>query len=52
MNSVENLTDEEMVVLQVYYLRLAEMTKDSRDMLTSHSIEEARALHNLKVGPN
>ena len=43
--SIEELTEEELSVLRRYYQHLAEMTKTSHNLLESHSIDEARALH-------
>jgi low affinity Fe/Cu permease len=46
--SIEDLTDEELAVLHSYYQELAETTKATVHLLESHSIEEARALHEGK----
>lgn len=46
--SIEDLTEEELTVLRRYYQQLAEMTKTSLHLLESHSIDEARALHEGK----
>ncbi|SOD92779.1 low affinity iron permease family protein [Spirosoma fluviale] len=39
--SVENLTEEELAVLQQHYQTMAEITKKASDLRQSHSIEEA-----------
>lgn len=39
--SVENLTEEELMVLQKHYEMMAEITKQASDLRQSHSIEEA-----------
>lgn len=39
--SVENLTEEELMVLQQHYQTMAEITKQASDLRQSHSIEEA-----------
>ena len=39
--SIENLTEEELKVLQEHYRIMAEVTKQSGDLKRSHSIEEA-----------
>lgn len=39
--SVENLTEEELVVLQKHYETMAEITKQASDLRQSHSVEEA-----------
>lgn len=47
--SVEDLTEDELKVLQKYYRKLAEMSKTSRNLQVSHSIEEAEAWHHKKA---
>jgi low affinity Fe/Cu permease len=39
--SVENLTEEELAVLQRHYETMAEITKKASDLRQSHSVEEA-----------
>ncbi|WP_461107288.1 low affinity iron permease family protein [Spirosoma koreense] len=39
--SVENLTEEELAVLQKHYQTMAEITQKASDLRKSHSIEEA-----------
>ncbi|GAB4052118.1 low affinity iron permease family protein [Spirosoma litoris] len=39
--SVENLTEEELQVLQKHYQTMAEITKQASDLRQSHSVEEA-----------
>ena len=39
--SVENLTEEELMVLQKHYETMAEITKQASDLRQSHSVEEA-----------
>ncbi len=46
---VEDLTEEELNVLHNYYQELAEMTKKATDIRSSHSVEEARSKHELKM---
>jgi low affinity Fe/Cu permease len=41
--SVEDLTEDELAVLQSYYRRLAEVSKASQRLHESHSIDEADA---------
>ncbi len=43
--SIEDLTEEELIVLRRYYQQLALLTKTGGNLLESHSIDEARALH-------
>jgi low affinity Fe/Cu permease len=40
--SIEDLTDEELVVLKKFYTHLAELSKDGRDLHSSHSLDEAK----------
>src|SRR2546421_1006162 len=39
--SIEDLTEEELTVLNKYYTRLAKLTQKDENLQTSHSIEEA-----------
>jgi low affinity Fe/Cu permease len=53
--SVEDMTEEEMIVLSKYYSRLAKMAKKDISLQTSHSIEEAHDNQqgkSLKQSPN
>lgn len=43
--SVEDMTEEELMVLNKYYTRLAQMTKKDTDLHSSHSIDEATQRH-------
>ena len=47
---VEDLTEEEMMVLQKYYLKLSNLTKKDDSLLQSHSIDEATERHAEKTG--
>lgn len=46
---VEDLTEQELNILHVYYQELAEMTKKATDIRSSHSVEEARSKHDMKM---
>jgi len=46
--NVENMTEEELKVIQNYYTRLSESTKKEESLQVSHSIEEADEMHELK----
>ncbi len=46
--NVENLSEDEMKVIQKYYSRLNEMTKKDESLQQSHSIDEAENLDELK----
>ena len=45
---VENMTEEELLVIQRYYARLSQMTKKEENLQQSHSVEEAAMQHELK----
>lgn len=45
---VEDMTEQELRVLQKYYRTLAEMAKQAQNLQESHSIEEAESLHEHK----
>jgi low affinity Fe/Cu permease len=40
--SIEDLTDDELLVLKKFYTHLAELSKDGRDLHSSHSLDEAK----------
>jgi low affinity Fe/Cu permease len=46
--NVENMTEDELKVIQKYYSRLSEFTKQEENLQQSHSIDEAHELHDLK----
>jgi len=46
--SVEDLTEEDLRVLQKFYSKLAVLAKKEETMQESHSIEDAEDAHNLK----
>lgn len=46
---VENMTEEELKVIQKYYSKLSEFTKMEETLQQSHSIDEAHEQHNLKL---
>lgn len=45
---IEELSEEELKVLQKHYARLVEMAKKDTDLTKSHSVEEAEARHATK----
>jgi low affinity Fe/Cu permease len=46
--NVENMTEEELKVIQKYYSRLSEFTKKEESLIQSHSIDEAHEQHEIK----
>ena len=46
--SVEDLTEEELIVIEKYYSKLAELAKTEKDIRSSHSIDEAQERHREK----
>jgi hypothetical protein len=46
--SIEDLTKEELVKINKYYTRLAEITKKEKSTKTSHSIEDIEYLKDQK----
>lgn len=45
---VENMTEDELRVIQKYYSKLSVITSREENLLQSHSIDEAHERHNLK----
>ena len=48
---LEDLSERELNVLHVHFQRLAEMAAHDADIFASHSIDEAKARHELKRKP-
>lgn len=46
---IEDLTEDELIALQKFYIELVQMSKKDKDIRQSHSIEEAQQRHDLKV---
>ena len=46
--NVENITEDELKVIQKYYSKLSEFAKESQSLQESHSIDEAEELHERK----
>ncbi len=46
---VENLTEEELIVIQQYYKKLSDFSKKEESLRLSHSIDEAENAHNIKT---
>lgn len=46
---IEDLTEDELVMLEKYYAELVKMSKKDKTMHQSHSIEEAAELHEAKT---
>ena len=45
---VENMTEDELKIIQKYYSKLSSYTKDEENLQQSHSIDEAHEQHDLK----
>jgi low affinity Fe/Cu permease len=45
---IENITEDELRVIQKYYSRLSEFAKKEENLQVSHSIDEAHEAHDLK----
>ena len=46
--NVENMTEDELRIIQKYYSKISELTKKEDNLQQSHSIDEASDVHNLK----
>lgn len=44
----EDFTEEELLVLKKFYKKLSDLSTKEDDLLSSHSIEEAEEIHELK----
>jgi low affinity Fe/Cu permease len=45
---IEDLTEEELIVLKKFYVKLADLAEKERDLFSSHSIDEASVFHEQK----
>jgi len=48
--SVEDLSERDLETLHKHYRRLAEMAAEAKEIMESHSIEEAKSRHETKHG--
>ncbi|OJW80960.1 MAG: hypothetical protein BGO69_19960 [Bacteroidetes bacterium 46-16] len=46
--SVEDLTEEELILLKNFYIKLAKLAQKDKDIFSTHSIDEAEELHSSK----
>lgn len=46
--NIENITEDELKVIQKYYTQLSELVKEEESLLQSHSIDEAKKQHEYK----
>ena len=46
--SVEDLTEEELIVLKEFYVKLSELSAKDKDLFSTHSIDEAQDIHKHK----
>jgi len=45
---VEDLTEEELIVLKKFYVKLSKLAEDENDLHSSHSLDEASTIHKHK----
>jgi low affinity Fe/Cu permease len=45
---IEDLTEEELIVLKKFYVKLSELAEKEKELFTSHSIDEAGEFHKRK----
>jgi low affinity Fe/Cu permease len=46
---IEDLTEDELIVLKKFYIELSELAEKEKDLLATHSIDEATAVHSNKL---
>ena len=49
---VEDLTEEELLTLKNFYVKLSRLAHKNGDLFSSHSIDEAESLHQSKQKPS
>lgn len=45
---IEDLTEDELVVLKKFYVRLSKLAKDEKELFATHSIDDAAKVHDRK----
>jgi low affinity Fe/Cu permease len=45
---IEDLTEEELIVLKKFYVKLSQLAEKEKELFTSHSIDEANEYHKRK----
>ncbi len=45
---IEDLTEDELTALKEFYVKLSELAEEEGELFTSHSIDEAKAVHTYK----
>ena len=48
MVNVEDMSEDELKIIQKYYSKISELTKKEENLLQAHSIDEAGKTHDLK----
>jgi len=46
---IEDLTEDELITIKKYYIKLAELSKEEKDIHATHSLDEAEDNHELKA---
>jgi low affinity Fe/Cu permease len=46
--NIENIPEDDLKIIQKYYLHLGEITKKEENLQQSHSIDEAQEMHKIK----
>lgn len=45
---IEDLTEDELIVLKKFYVKLADLAEEENDLYSSHSLDEADTAHTRK----
>lgn len=49
---IEDLTEQELIVIKQFYIKLAKLAQKEGDVFTSHSLDEANDIHQQKMQVN
>jgi len=49
---IEDLTDDELALLKKFYINLSVLAQKDVDLFSTHSIDEAKNIHSLKLKPS
>ena len=46
--NIEDLTEDELIAVKEFYIKLADLAEEDRQIFTTHSVDEAKKLHSAK----
>lgn len=46
---IEDLTDQELLVIKQFYIKLSQLSEKEKSLFTTHSLDEAHDVHDVKL---